>query len=174
MCTVAWCDFSWEAFATLTTGIFAVIGASTIGYLQMKILNRQAAIAASQVELEKIKLRSELYDKRAQVYEATREWFDAFFELGHMPLDERNKTYREAIGIAEFLFRPAVAVQLRAWFDLVAKHLAQERSKHFDAAYSTALQIEAASKQVSALFEPEMRLGEPLPEDTTAPNAAAD
>ena len=65
MCSVAWCSFSWEAFATLTTGLLAVGGAIVIAKLQMHILTRQTEIAdrqtdiaAGQAELERVKLRS--------------------------------------------------------------------------------------------------------------------
>tara|TARA_R110000787_G_scaffold70728_1_gene157312 strand:+ start:2118 stop:2645 length:528 start_codon:yes stop_codon:yes gene_type:complete len=171
MCSVAWCSFSWEAFATLTTGLLAVGGAIVIAKLQMHILTRQTEIAdrqtdiaAGQAELERVKLRSELFDRRAKVVDATRAWFHAFNADGHIPLDERNTNFREAIAIADFLFRPAVAARLRVWHDLgLRHHLHRTRNDH-DAAHAVALQILTASNEVTQLFEPEMRLGEALPQ----------
>ena len=164
MCSVAWCSFSWEAFATLTTGLLAVGGAIVIAKLQMHILTRQTEIAdrqtdiaAGQAELERVKLRSELFDRRAKVVHA-------FNADGHIPLDERNTNFREAIAIADFLFRPAVAARLRVWHDLgLRHHLHRTRNDH-DAAHAVALQILTASNEVTQLFEPEMRLGEALPQ----------
>jgi hypothetical protein len=67
----AWAAFSWEAFATLATGVLAVSGAVVIGVLQVGIQARQSAILERQVGLHELKLRSDLFERRFRVYEAT-------------------------------------------------------------------------------------------------------
>ncbi len=62
---------SWEAFATLITGISAV-GAAT--YVAM----RQQEITERQVKLAELTLRSDLFSHRFDVYEVTRKF------LGHI------------------------------------------------------------------------------------------
>ena len=57
MCPIYWSAFSWEAFATLATGLAAVGGA-------VWILMRQQLSLDRQVELQELKLRSDLFDRR--------------------------------------------------------------------------------------------------------------
>ena len=64
-CPIAWSDFSWEAFATLATGLAAVIAAWNLG-------RKQIEIQKAQVDLQRLTLRSELFDRRYKLYEATR------------------------------------------------------------------------------------------------------
>lgn len=60
-CVIDWCGMTWEAFATLAAGGAAVIGATIIGINQTKILGAQHT-------LEKLRLKSELFDKRYRVF----------------------------------------------------------------------------------------------------------
>jgi hypothetical protein len=71
---IAWTDFSWEAFATLATGIGAVVAAIVVGLRQAGISDRQSRILERQVGLDELKLRSDLFDRRFAVYEATRKF----------------------------------------------------------------------------------------------------
>lgn len=57
-------SLNWEATATIAAGILAVLAAFVIGF-------RQAGIQSRQVKLEELKIRSDLFDKRFAVYEAT-------------------------------------------------------------------------------------------------------
>tara|TARA_R110002051_G_scaffold75897_1_gene138388 strand:- start:12376 stop:12846 length:471 start_codon:yes stop_codon:yes gene_type:complete len=155
MCNVAWCSFSWEAFATLATGLLAVGAAVWIGLKQMSITRRQVA-------LENIKLRSELYDRRMEIYGATREWFDAFLQAGHTPDGDRRQRFVDAVYTSEFLFRPEVSQRLRAWYDLGVRHAMQERANQNEPALETAKQLIDASNTLHDLFGPDMRVGEPI------------
>ena len=62
---VDWCSFTWEAFATLATGLAAVCAAWWIG-------RKQTKIQIAQVDVQRMTLRAELFDRRYEVYEFTR------------------------------------------------------------------------------------------------------
>ncbi len=61
---IDWSAFTWEAFATLATGLAAVAAAWSLG-------RRQILIQKQQVDLQAESLRSDLFDRRYEVYEAT-------------------------------------------------------------------------------------------------------
>lgn len=157
MCSVAWCSFSWEAFATLVTGILAVGAAVWIGQKQIKITNRQVA-------LERLKMRSDLFDRRVEIYGAVRDWFQNFIANGGAENPEMQRRFREAIYMSEFLFRSEVTIRLREWYVLGVRHHAQLLSNRHDDAHETAQAIIAASNELPDLLGPEMRLGEALPD----------
>jgi hypothetical protein len=128
-CPINWCAFTWEAFATLATGAAAVGGATFIGLRQLKITGQQAGIAARQtdvasrqadilehqVQVDRAKLRADLFDRRLAVYKACKAYirgamsvraeFDTSFELA-----QELGTQLEQ---AEFLFAGEVRELLR-------------------------------------------------------------
>ena len=59
--SIDWGALTWEAAATFATGVLAGGGAVFIGLLQNKIL-------ASQQNVERLRLKSELFDKRYRVF----------------------------------------------------------------------------------------------------------
>ena len=60
-CSIYFCGMSWEAAATLIAGTAAVGGAFIIGWFQQAIL-------AAQHNLERVRLKSELFDKRYRIF----------------------------------------------------------------------------------------------------------
>lgn len=118
---------TWEAAA----GFSAVVAAGVVGLRQMAILTEQAAIQRDQagiqkqaLDLEHLKVRTELFDRRMVVYEAAREWIDFVAMHGRAPLslaqdqilseDQRNEEvaiasrFLAARDQSRFLFSPAV------------------------------------------------------------------
>lgn len=73
---MTWDYFSWEAFATLVTGLAAVGGAGWLGHRQTKILAKQGDILDHQTRLERAKLRFDMFDRRY----AYVELFDRFLQ----------------------------------------------------------------------------------------------
>jgi len=94
---IAWCDFTWDAFATLITGLSAVGGAVAVGMRQMRILHQQTAIQEQQ-------LRSELFDRRYRVFERAEGFLLDVFASGDRPSREAQLEFRTAMGEARFLF----------------------------------------------------------------------
>jgi dsDNA-binding SOS-regulon protein len=66
-CSINWCAFTWEAFATILTGVSAVAGAVWVARGQMKIQNKQTHIQA-------YALRSDLFDRRYKIFDETRKF----------------------------------------------------------------------------------------------------
>jgi len=161
MCSIAWCSFSWEAFATLFTGVAAVVGASIIGWRQSEIMAKQTAIAERQAEIEKLSHRSEQFDRRLKVYETAVEWLREFWQHGEAAKDNdlRNR-YVWAIETAKFLFRPEVSAAMEDWRKTASRHdILTKMGKHDDADKLNE-QLFDVAKTINALFAPEMRLGE--------------
>ena len=94
---IDWCAFTWEAFATLVTGLLAVGGASLIGFGQMKIQEKQ-------VDLQDLALRSDLFERRYSVYERVREFVVEICQTADSPEWETQQNFFVAKGEAKFLF----------------------------------------------------------------------
>jgi len=77
---IDWTAFTWEAFATLATGLAAVIAAFVVGLRQAAISQRQALILDRQVALAETALRGELYDRRIAIYDAVAESIERFLD----------------------------------------------------------------------------------------------
>jgi hypothetical protein len=106
MCSIGWCSFTWEAFATLTTGFFAVAAATTVGVRQISIFRRQIA-------LEEHKVKIDLFGERFAIYEAARAWLS--YILAHAaaaPPEIRNEMLG-AIDKSRFLFTSNVHTRLQ-------------------------------------------------------------
>nr|WP_295236648.1 hypothetical protein [uncultured Brevundimonas sp.] len=151
MCDFIWCHTTpegaatiWAALIALLGGILALAGAWILGSRQLKILNRQTDIQTSQTEiatrmasLEELKLKSELFDDRYEVYRATREWVRFINSENRRPRDDANAVPGEADIIndfirewdrSRFLFRPRVHVRLKELLNLSHKlHYVQKR-----------------------------------------------
>ncbi|MBI5941438.1 MAG: hypothetical protein HY859_13525 [Caulobacterales bacterium] len=92
-------DFSWEAFATLVTGALAVGGAVWIHRRQTLILDRQ-------VEIEALKTRIELFDRRMKIVELHSKLLSrSFNEQTRLP---HLAAFMDARGSVPFLFDEAV------------------------------------------------------------------
>lgn len=106
-------EFSWEALATLVTGLAAVIAAMLVGLRQAGIADRQSRILARQVGLDELALRAELFEQRFAVYEGVRKFLAAIMAYADKPEPEIERGYLVAMDQARFLFRPEVHEQLR-------------------------------------------------------------
>lgn len=81
---LGWIDryaFDWPSFATLVTGASAVAGAVWIGTMQIgitdqqvKIAERQSKIMEQQVSIQRLTLKTELYDRRIKILADVRSY----------------------------------------------------------------------------------------------------
>ena len=117
MTLIDWGAFTWEAFATLATGLAAVAGAVWVGsrqmniaYAQTRISLKQTAILDRQNRLEESKLRAELFDRRMLVYEATADFLINLRDIRGQSagVAERLQTFSQKMRESEFLFAPKV------------------------------------------------------------------
>ncbi|MFN4184517.1 MAG: hypothetical protein ACK4M6_06995 [Hyphomonas sp.] len=151
MCSVAWCSFSWEAFATIFTGVFAVVAASVVGI-------RQVGIQTKLVDLEKLKVEVELFDRRLRVYEAAVAWFKAFIADGLAPAGQVHSDFWEAIQKSKFLFRSEVSDRLAEYLDDGVRHRIHTGANRHNEALEIAQRLIAASNGLHDLFGAEMKL----------------
>lgn len=121
ICDIVFCSNSdearaviWAAILGLFGGFLALGGAVVVGLRQTAILahqtDLQAKIASASLEVEQLKLRTDLFDRRFAVYEATRNWL-LFTEGNERPpglkRGEEGKLYRDfqaARDVARFVF----------------------------------------------------------------------
>lgn len=160
MCGVAWCSFTWEAFATLFTGVAAVVGATVIGWRQSQIMAKQTAISEKQAEIEKLNHRSEQFDRRMKVYETAVEWLRHFWAHGSAATGDLHNRYIWAIETAKFLFRPEVSAAMENWRKAASKHDFLIKTDKAEEAMPLGTQLWDVAKTINDLFAPEMRLGE--------------
>lgn len=136
---IDWQAFTWEAFATLSTGVGAVIAALVIGLRQAeiqrrqtKISERQTLILLRQTQLAELTLRKELFEKRHRIYILTYRLLQA---TRSMPKEEQNEAVREfalAKDQAKFLFRPSVSERLEEIFQKVTHVIMVNQSSGTD------------------------------------------
>lgn len=125
---IDWSAFSWEAFATLATGLAAVAGAIVIGLKQVRITGRQTAILNQQAELEKKRLAHDLYDRRYKVFETTALMLHGMLG-GIDPVQKKvQNDFLVALVESRFLFEPAVASALdEIWSKFVSKEYLEKK-----------------------------------------------
>lgn len=101
--TIYWDRLTWEAFATLVTGLGVVIGATWVGL-------RQAA-------LQQRTLRLSLFERRYRIYRATGKWVGYILTTGHIPnrasnadadAQTREREFLDAVDESRFVFSPHV------------------------------------------------------------------
>lgn len=114
--------FAWDTLATLFRGVAAVVAAGIIGWRQSIIMAEQTAIARGQVDLEQMKLRADLFDRRMAVFQATYRWLGDFWGNGRQPTGEVEREFVWATDTAKLLFRPAIAEQMRVWYLMGVDH----------------------------------------------------
>ena len=125
--TIHWCQFDWQSFSTLTTGLAAVIGASIIGLKQAVIAKRQADISEKQsevlrrqVELEEAKLRADLFQRRLETFEVTTDFIFHIMDLPDVDAgaEERIRLFGTKMRESQFLFsNPNVYTTLVAFWE---------------------------------------------------------
>ncbi len=120
---------SWEAFATLLTGVLAVTAALIVGTKQTQIQTKQVLIQNRLADLEEFKLRQALFEERYKVYNASRKWLVATLKYGRppYPTNDLSEAQRElehkladeffdALDRSRFLFPPGVReVLFKMW-----------------------------------------------------------
>lgn len=123
---INWNAFDWPSFATLTTGLAAVFGATVVGLKQAGIAKRQADITERQAgiterqniildrqtKLEELQLKSDLYERRLAIFEVTESYIIGVMNAATRPPDTLVMEFQRAIDRSHFLFRPEVAKEL--------------------------------------------------------------
>lgn len=192
---VHWNTFTWEAFATLFAGVLAfvagggaIIGAVIVGKRQATILKeqadiqaRQAQIAGRALDIEELKVRTELFDDRFKVYQATREWLNFIVMYARLPgasgegvgpvegERELNAQFFQQLDRARFLFRPSVYERLRrvvdeGWAIRLNQRKAlratddEARGRFVDAEDAAFNNVRQAHSELSAIFGEELNL----------------
>lgn len=120
-------DIDWQAWATLATGIMAVIGAVIVGLRQVKISERQTAILDRQAGIEEAKLRADLFERRMETYEVTVDFLSNMSMVTQIDPahTERWRAFREKVRESRFLFRDSVFHTLT---EIEKKASAQQRA----------------------------------------------
>ena len=94
---IAWSSFTWEAFATLTAGIAAVLAALVVGLRQSKVLNRQTELQASGLKIG-------LFERRMDVFRAVEQLIYGAIGNGGPVSDSVEREFIKAKQEARFLF----------------------------------------------------------------------
>jgi hypothetical protein len=97
---IHWEMFSWEAFATLMTGILAVGAASWVGWNQLQLQKRQTRLIENDLKIQ-------LLDKRIVCVEQMREISDSWSRNTSFSNEEWAKFYL-LFRQAELLYPPRV------------------------------------------------------------------
>ena len=98
---IAWHEFDWQSFATLATGLSAVIAATLVGLRQTDIQHRQTKV-------QEDALRLELFEKRYLVFQKAEQFLREIVQEANDPKIETQHNFRVAIGESRFLFKPEV------------------------------------------------------------------
>lgn len=116
MCSIDWCAFTWQAFATIFTGVAATGGAVLIGSRQL-LINReqvrvaegQARIASAQAMTARMAQRSSLFDKRYAIYTSIQDYHrNSMSSIVDDSTDFSSAGLHTALDKAKFLFPIAV------------------------------------------------------------------
>jgi hypothetical protein len=111
MLTIDWTSFSWQAFATMLTGLMAVAAASFVAIRQLAIARRQAELTARQTELSALTIREKLFDRRFAIYKSVREYVGIVSATGELDKANYLKFY-DAVEMSRFLFSKRVHERL--------------------------------------------------------------
>jgi hypothetical protein len=171
--TIAWTEFDWPSFSTLAAGGAAVIGATLVGRMQIRIAARQTEILERQTAAAEVTLRHELFDRRYSVYRATADFVAETLSVRMTMGSEGEVEFLDAREQSKFLFRPEVHEQLSGIFQrCCAYDEAKEELAHAKASEMSEDQETRAKRQelrkrlqtdfirLTDLFGDEMRLGE--------------
>ena len=146
-CSIDWCAFTWEAAATLATGFSAVGGAVLVGL-------RQVALLKSQHNLERLRLKSELFDERYRIFSE----FAVFLDLAAIRSPQLGgiiEGTRQNVERSIFLFDKAIFDHLSPLFEL-----GQQQTMGADPDRSRRLQ--EARINLHSVFKPWLKLDDSL------------
>lgn len=137
-----WLPFSWEAFATIFTGLAAVVGAIVIGLKQSKIAQKQADIQESQRKdvnaareqdrlLQFQNYQVSLLDRRSEFVQKFRTVWTKFLQDGTLS----DEDWRELVRIfhtAQLIYPTSIVADLdRASFSIMRAKLHNKRADHY-------------------------------------------
>lgn len=166
---IYWDQFTWEAFASLTTGAAAVAGAVLVGLRQVAITNRQTSILERQTSLEEVKIRVDLHERRMAVYDTAGSYLAAALREARPPSTDIDRKFQNARSDATFLFGPRVNGELKAIFTTMIRYEAAwkaiDRTRNTsnaddnDREHSLFEALERHYAGLATLFSEEMSLG---------------
>ena len=134
VCDIVFCSSNdearaiiWAAIIGLAGGLLALVGAIVVGLRQSKILEQQthiqrtqANLAESALDLEHLKVRSDLFDRRFSVYQAVRNWL-IWTEENERPPGAKDtleghfyEEFQRARDLSRFVFPPHVHREIEA------------------------------------------------------------
>lgn len=153
MPVIAWSEFSWEAFATLAAGAMAVGAAIWVGRRQLKIADRQTEILGQQAAIAGLAVRTELFDRRMEVYEASWDLLMEIVRHAAEPPREAEQRFLRAKADAKMLFSAEIGAYLQAfWEDVIhfsAAH--KECRRHYDRHGHYGPSLDAEHKRMDSL-----------------------
>jgi hypothetical protein len=109
---IYWTQFTWEAFATLASGLSAVGAAVVIGLRQVAISNRQSEILQRQVELAHLNTKIAVFDRRMDVYRASLDFIISVMRGDDDDSNPKIGPFLTAMDEATFLFTTDVHARL--------------------------------------------------------------
>ena len=101
---IEWQSFSWEAFATLFTGLAAVAGAVTIGLKQTKIQQSQHLISETTVRIA-------LFERRSACIARMRHIHNTWMQNARLTREEWRE-FRELFHESELIFSKQLGVEI--------------------------------------------------------------
>lgn len=179
---------TWEGVSTLVAGFLAVGGATIVGLRQTGIMKKQVAIARRQTDIQEglaniegLKLKSDLFDRRFEVYDAVRRWLSFIVGEARSPRPTRADgdegacldRFLVAWDRSRFLFRPEVYRRLEELRKLShALHFHQqsqrrplnddaaieEHGKHAERERGILLEFASVLEDLSQVFGDELNL----------------
>lgn len=166
MCDYINCYASSEAYAAIIAavigligGLLAVAAAVVVGLRQSEILTRQTDVANRMAEVEELRLKSELYDRRIAVYTGVSQMIE--FVQGHGRTPRDKTTGRLGLGKNEA--------------EIVNQFYAALSSAHFLFPSATNQELHNIAAMLFALDhhnEAFAKLGEAKPEETESQMSA--
>jgi hypothetical protein len=102
--TIYWSEFSWEAFATLVTGVLAVGAASWVGWNQLQLQKRQTRLIENDLKIQ-------LLERRTICVGDMREIYWAWMRNAKLSDEEMHKFYK-LMEQAQLLFPVRVTAKL--------------------------------------------------------------
>lgn len=157
---IDWYRFSWEAFATILTGLGALIAALVIGLRQVEIQRTQTQIQLRQTKLAELALRKDLFEKRHAIYLATYHLLRAATRT--TPKKEVDQIFHDfavAKDQAKFLFHQGVAERLEEIFQK-SSHVIMVRDSQGTAYRPTTEHLKLSDEYVEWMVRAEFHLSD--------------